>query len=156
MAEITPSGVIVTGAPTDVRANAQLPGTRDVLENIYNDFLDAKQQGKVELGLTFDTWIRNSIEMLEQHRKREIFEQFSMGQIGKAEYEALEEYRAKLVVLLKKSDPSFWDFDQYGIQYIQSDQRHLFRERVGNKDMVVPDRRPVQIKTSSSGKGIIG
>jgi hypothetical protein len=155
MAEITPSGIIVTGAPTNVRASAQPPGTRDVLENMYNDFLDSKQQGKIKLEVSFDTWIRNSVEMLEQHRRQELFEQFSMGQIGKAEYEALEEYRSKLVVMLKKSDASLWGFDQYGIQYIESDQRHLFKERVGRNDMVVPDHRPVHIKTGN-GSGIVG
>ena len=160
MAEITPSGIIVTGAPTDVKATVQVPGTRDVLENMYNDFLDAKQLGPdnhgISLDCTFDTWIRNSIDMLKNHRAREIHEQFSMGQIGKAEFEALDEYRKKLLTLLERCDPRTWGFDQYGVQYIQPSQRHLLKDRVGSNEVVTPDHRPVQIKTSVGGSGIVG
>lgn len=154
MAEITPSGIIVTGAPTDVKASAVVPGTREVLENIYNDFLDAKQKGDISLECTFDTWIRNSIDMLKNHRAREIQEQHVMGQIGRAEFEALDEYRKKLVAVLEKCDPRTWGFDQYGIQYIQQSERHLFKEKVGRNDVVVPDNRPVHISTGNE-RGII-
>jgi hypothetical protein len=92
---------------------------------------------------------------MESRRKEEIFQQYSMGQLGKAEYEALEEYRVKLIALLKKCDPSYYNFDQFGIQYIQADQRHLFKERVGPQELLVPDHRPVHIKTSNKS-GIVG
>ena len=155
MAEITPMGVVVTDAKTDVRGSAEPPGTREVLENSYNDFLDAKQKNDVALDLTFDAWIGMSVRMLKQHRAGELRDQWMIGQIGQAEYDAMEEYRKKLVVILERAEPRSWGFDQYGIQYVQTERRHEFREKVGKQDDVLtPSHRDVHIKTTA-GSGIL-
>lgn len=147
MSETTPLGVTVVGAPTDVGAAAVIPGTREVLENIYNDFLDAKQKKEIALEVKFDTWIRDSLNMLKGHRQQEIRQQYEMGQIGRAEFEALEEFRVKLVKCLERCDPSFWDFDQYGIQYISVADHSLFKERVGKSQGATATHRDIRIKT---------
>lgn len=154
MAEITPLGVKVEGTPTDVRASAVVPGTREVLENIYNDFLDAKQKGELALDATFDGWIASSLKMLKGHRMQEIKDQYSIGQIGRAEYEALEEFRVKLITVLERAEPRFWGFDNYGIQYVQVENRHLYKEKVAQSEMVSAQHRDVKIKTTN-GNGIL-
>jgi hypothetical protein len=155
MAEITPSGIIVTGNPTDVKGSVEIGGTRETLENMYNDFLDYKQVGTIALDVRFDSYIRDTINMLKHGRKQGIYEDYCMGKIGRAVYDTLEEYRLKLIGILEKAEPTFWGFDNYGIQYIQPEQRHLYKEKVGKNEMVVPNHRPVKIKTSMES-GIIG
>jgi hypothetical protein len=154
MAELTPLGVVVTDARTDVRGAVSVPGTREVLENWYNDFLDHKQKGEVALDLTFDAFIGMSINMLKNHRAQELREQWGMGQIGRAEYDALEEYRKKLIVLAERADANSYGFDQYGVQYIQTESRHLFREKVGSNEVLTAQHRDVHIKTSN-GSGVL-
>lgn len=154
MAETTPLGIKVTDALTDVKASAAIPGTREVLENAYNDFLDAKQKNEIGLDMTFDTWVGMSIRMLKGHRAQEIRQQYEMGQIGRAEYDALDEVRKKLVTCLERSTPSSWGFDQYGVQYIQTENRHLYKEKVGASEMVTAQHRDVHIKTTQ-GNGIL-
>lgn len=155
MGERVPDGRVIEGHPTDVKAAAVIPGTRDVLENIYNDFLDAKQKEEIPLDRSFDSWIRASVDMLKRHRKQELREQWEIGSIGRAEYEALEEYREKLTRTLESCNPSGWGFDQFGIQYIRTEDRHLFRERVGKSQLAdimgqaKEEGRPVKIKTGS-------
>lgn len=155
MAETTPLGVIVTDAKTDFKGSPEPPGTREALEIVYNDFLDAKQKNEVELDLTFDAWIGMSVRMLKGHRAQDMREQYLMGQVSRAEYEATEEYRKKLVVILERAEPRSWGFDQYGIQYIQTDRRHEFREKIGKQeDVLTPSHRDIHIKTTA-GNGIL-
>jgi hypothetical protein len=96
-----------------------------------------------------------SVRMLKFHRAQELRDQWMIGQLGRAEYDALEEYRKKMIVILERAEPRSWGFDQYGIQYIQTEHRHEFRERVGKQDDVLtPYRSDVQIKTTA-GSGIL-
>lgn len=154
MAEITPLGIRVDGAPTDVKASASIPGTREVLENSYNDFLDAKFKQEISLDLTFDSWIGMSVRMLKGHRMAEIRDQYSIGQIGRAEYEALDEVRKKLITCLERAEPRSWGFDQYGIQYVPIEQRQKYKEKIGQDEVLTPSARDVKIKTTQ-GNGIL-
>lgn len=154
MAEITPLGVVVADAKTDVKASAEIPGTREVLENSYNDFLDAKFKKQVALDLTFDAWIGMSVRMLKGHRMGEIKDQYEIGQIGRAEFEALEEVRKKLIAVLERCEPRLYDFDQYGIQYVPIENRQDYKARIGKSELLTPSHRDVKIKTSN-GNGIL-
>lgn len=161
MAEITPMGVVVQDAKTDVKAGSiAVPHTREVLENLYNDFLDAKLKDTLEPGkgigmdMKFDTWIGMSVRMLKHHRAAELKQQWEIGQIGRAEYEALEEYRKKLLYVLEHTEPSLYGFDQYGIQYIPIAERAEFKKKIGPNEMLTPSHRDVKIKTSN-GNGIL-
>ncbi len=154
MAEITPLGVVIEDAKTDVKAAAGIPNSREVLENSYNDFLDAKFKKDIALDLTFDAWIGMSIRMLKGHRMGEIKDQYEIGQIGRAEYEALEEVRKKLIAVLEKSDARHYGFDQYGIQYVPIEHRAEYREKIGKDELLTPSHRDVKIK-SSNGNGIL-
>lgn len=160
MAEITPLGVVVQDAKTDVKASAEVPHAREMLELSYNDFLDAKLKDTLEPGkgigmdMTFDTWIGMSVRMLRNHRQNELREQYNIGQIGRAEYEALEEVRKKLLYVLEHATPSLYGFDQYGIQYVPVAERAEYKKKIGKDEVLTPSHRDIKIK-SSNGNGIL-
>jgi hypothetical protein len=160
MAEITPLGVVVQDAKTDVKASAEVPHAREMLEISYNDFLDAKLRDTLEPGkgigmdMKFDTWIGMSVRMLKHHRATELRQQWEMGQIGLAEYEALEEVRKKLLYVLEHATPSLYGFDQYGIQYVPVADRAEYKKKIGKDEMLTPSHRDIKIK-SSNGNGIL-
>lgn len=156
MAEITPLGVVVEDAKTDVKSSAEVPLAREMLEIAYNDFLDAKLQGTLEPGkgvgldMKFDTWIGMSVRMLRNHRQNEIRQQYDMGQIGRAEYEALEEVRKKLIVVYERADPHMYGFDQYGIQYVPVAHRDEYKAKVGANEVLTPSHRDIKIKSGGA------
>jgi len=160
MAEITPLGVVVQDAKTDVKASVAVPHAREMLEISYNDFLDAKLKDTLEPGkgigldMKFDTWIGMSVRMLKHHRASELRQQWEIGQIGLAEFEALEEVRKKLLYVLEHADPSHYGFDQYGIQYVPVAQRDEYKQKIGKDELLTPSHRDIKIK-SSNGNGIL-
>jgi hypothetical protein len=105
--------------------------------------------------MTFDTWIGMSVRMLKHHREAELRQQWEMGQIGRAEYEAMEEYRKKLLYVLERAEPKLYGFDQYGIQYIPIAERAEFKKKIGSNEVLTPSHRDVKIKTSQNGNGIL-
>lgn len=154
MAETTADGRIIHGHPGDVKGEAVVPGSKDVLENSYNDFIDAKELGQIAIGLKFSEWIKNSIDMLEGHRRVEIEQQHQLGQIGRAEADALHEYRIKLVEVLKKSDLS--SFHEYGMDYVDMAVRQLSdAQKRGDIEILKPSHRDIKIKTSQNPGKII-
>lgn len=160
MAEITPLGVVIDDAKTDVKASAAIPHAREMLELSYNDFLDAKLQNSlnpkngIAMEMTFDTWIGMSVRMLKNHRQIELRQQYEMGQIGRAEFEALEEVRKKLIFVLERAEPRMYGFDQYGVQYVPIAQREEYKKKVGKDEVLTPSHRDVKIKTTN-GSGIL-
>jgi hypothetical protein len=156
MAETTPMGVVVEDAKTDVKSSAEVPGTRAMLEIAYNDFLDAKLLETVEPGkgismeTTFDTWLGMAVRMLRNHRQAEIRRDYEMGQIGRAEYEALEEVRKKLLVVYERAEPRSYGFDQYGVQYVPVAHREEYKAKIGPNEVLTPSHRDVKIKTGGA------
>ncbi len=160
MAETTPLGVVIQDAKTDVKASVQVPNTREMLEISYNDFLDAKLKETLEPGkgigmdMTFDTWIGMSVRKMKYDRSKELRDQYDIGQIGRAEYEAMEEVRKKMIYIMERAEPRLYGFDQYGIQYVPVVHRDEFRKKIGSDEVLTPSHRDIKIK-SSNGNGIL-
>lgn len=160
MAETTPMGIVVKDAKTDVKAPVAIPHAREMLEISYNDFLDAKLQNTLDpkkgigMDMTFDTWIGMSVRMLKTHRQAELRQQYEIGQIGRAEFEALEEVRKKLIFVMERAEPRLYGFDQYGIQYVPIAQRAEYKQKIGKDEVLTPSHRDVRIKTTN-GNGIL-
>lgn len=150
MAETTPLGIQVTGHATDIKGSVDLPGTREVLENMYNDFLDYKQVGQIPLDKTFESYIHETLVALQGRWQQDMKEKFWSGQMGRAEYEMWKEMNAKLISILKRADPGTWGFDNYGIQYIQPEMRAEYRKKVGKESPLTESKRDVVIKTSAA------
>jgi len=156
MAEITPLGVVVEDAKTDVKSSAEVPHAREMLEISYNDFLDAKFQNTMDpkkgiaMEMKFDTWLGMSVRTLKERRLVELRQQYEMGQIGRAEFEAMEEVRKKLIVVLERADPHMYGFDQYGIQYVPIAHRDEYKQKVGTNEVLTPSHRDIKIKTGGA------
>jgi hypothetical protein len=118
MGERLPDGRVVTGGPTDVKGKVTLTANekKELKQQMYQDFLSAKQTGKINLEYTFDSWIRDSMEMLKGARKAEIETQRRVGTLSEAEYKALNEVRENMISAIIQMD--FSEFDKYGIQFI--------------------------------------
>lgn len=155
MAESTADGRIIHGHPGDVKGIAVVSDSKEVIETSYNDFIDAKELGQIKIGMKFSEWIRDSIVMLEGHRRQEITEQHLLGQIGQAESDALHEYRIKLIEVLKKADLS--SFHEYGVDYVDMAVRQLSdAHKRGDIEILTPNHRDIKIKTSKTPGKIIG
>jgi hypothetical protein len=120
MAEETPLGIRVEGHPSDVKGSivpfATPRESQKLKDEMYKDFLLAKSQGEIALDYHFQSWVNRSLNMLREHRKRDILSEWEMGKIGKAEYDALEEMRVKMIEAIVHMDLS--DLDAYGIQHL--------------------------------------
>jgi len=150
MSETTPLGVSVSGNPGDVAGSVKsfVPPAemRKLKEEMYSDFLLAKQKADVPLDYPFAKWVRRSLETLENRRKHDIRTEWEMGRIGKAEHDVLEEFRLKMVEAIRKMDVS--DLDQYGIQHLNPQALQMVQAgaRVTEHVEQTPTYRPGVVK----------
>jgi len=140
--EKLPDGRIITGGPTNVKGNVNLNVSeiKALKEQMYQDFLLAKQEGKVTLEYTFDSWLRDSINMLRNVRQADIVTEYKLGKISKSEYDALEEMRVKMISAIIRMD--IRDLDKYGIQHLDPS---IATVRTGG-GLLLPDYRKNKVK----------
>jgi len=149
--EVLPDGRIVTGMPTNVNADVRLTPheLKETKRQMYHDFLEAKQKGQIDLGYTFDSWLRNSLDTLRTIRKADIDTEYKLGKIGKLEHDALEEMRVKLISAILRMDTM--DLDKYGVQYIDPTTAQLLQQQdspvsqVDNR-LLIPQHRKGKVK----------
>lgn len=146
--EKLPDGRIIEGGPTDIKGKITITVNelKTIKKQMYADFLDAKQQGKIELGYTFDSWLRDSINTLRTLRKADIETEWRLGKISKAEFDALEEMRCKMISAILQMNIS--DLDKYGVQHIDPTVSQMLSAQGQPLDsrLLIPTRRKNMIK----------
>ena len=149
--ETLPDGRVIVGGPTDVKARITLTSRelKEIKENMYKDFLGAKQEGKIALSYSFDTWIRDSYNTLKTLRKADIDTEHRLGKISKSEHTALNELREKMMVAIIRMDIS--GLDKYGVQYIDSNIAKVAATQGDPTDnrLLIPNHRKNVIKFKS-------
>jgi len=146
--ERLPDGRIIEGGHTDVKGsiNITISGIKELKQQMYQDFILAKQQGKINLEYTFESWLRDSMNMLRTVRQADIVTEYKLGKISKAEYDALEEMRQKMITAIIRMDIN--DLDKYGISQIDSS---IATVRTGG-GLLIPNYRKNTVKFK---KGVI-
>ena len=146
--EFLPDGRVVEGGSTDVKGRVTLnPNELDGLKaQMYKDFLTAKQEGKIGLSYTFDSWLRDSCNTLRSLRKADLETEYKLGKISKAEFDALDEMRVKMISAIIQMDVS--GLDKYGIQYIDPTFAQIAAGRASTLDnrLLIPSHRKDVIK----------
>ncbi len=137
--EILADGREVEGGATNVRGSIALTPNelRLIKKQMYVDFLNAKQEGKIGLSYTFDSWLRDSCNTLRTLRKYDIETEHKLGKISKAEFDALEEMRVKMDIS---------DLDKYGIQHINPSFSQMVNNSAIDNRLLVPQHRKNIIK----------
>jgi len=140
--EFLPDGRVIEGGSTDVKGRITLNKNEidGVKAQMYQDFLTAKQEGKIGLGYNFDSWLRDSCNTLRSLRKADIETEYKLGKISKAEFDALDEMRVKMISAIIQMDVS--DLDKYGIKFINSSVATV----VAGNDLLIPSHRKDVIK----------
>lgn len=151
--ETTPDGRVIEGVSTDVKGtiNLNVNEMNGIKAQMYKDFLEAKQSGKIGLAYTFDSWLRDSLNTLGSLRKADIETEFRLGKISKVEFDALDELRTKTISGIINMDIS--DLDKYGVQYIDPTVAQVIAgqssSRLDNR-LLIPTHRKDVIKISPS------
>ena len=144
--EVTPSGLIVQGQPLNVNARVTQLSVDTMKRIMYNDFLDAKELAQIPMDYTFDEWVRDSLTCLVHRRRQDVQEDFMMGKLSRAERDALEELRIKMIEVVSLMDTS--DLDKYGVQWVdQSARQYAFMSKgiltpLSRHDVVKPAGTP--------------
>jgi len=147
--ETTPDGRVIEGVSTNVKGTIRLNENElnGIKAQIYKDFLEAKQSGKIGLAYTFDSWIRDSLNTLRTLRRADLETEFRLGKIAKVEFDALDELRTKMISGIIKMDIS--DLDKYGVQYIDPTVAQVVAgqssSRLDNR-LLIPNHRKDVIK----------
>ena len=146
--EFLPDGRVIEGGSTDVKGRIIL--SRNEIDGLkaemYKDFLTAKQEGKIGLGYTFDSWLRDSINTLSSLRKADLETEYKLGKISKAEFDALDEMRIKMISAIMQM--SVADLDKYGVQFIDPTFAQIAAGRAAALDnrLLIPKHRKDVIK----------
>jgi hypothetical protein len=146
--EFLPDGRVVEGGSTDVKGSIVL--NRNEIDGLkaqmYKDFLTAKQEGKIGLGYTFDSWLRDSCNTLRSLRKADLETEYKLGRISKAEFDALDEMRIKMISAIIQMDVA--GLDKYGVQYIDPTFAQMAAGRASPLDdrLLIPNHRKDVIK----------
>ena len=143
--ETLPDGRIIHGQPTNIRAPKPEINVKELKEQMYADFLDAKEMGKIPLMYKFDNWIRDSLKCLREWRKVQIQKDWEAGILSVAGRNYLEEMRVKMIEVIQIMNVS--DKDQYGIQYVDASARNYSFTDGG---ILVPTHRTGVVKPSGS------
>lgn len=116
--ETLPDGREIEGVSTNVRGSIRLNENElnGIKIQMYKDFLEAKQSGKIGLAYTFDEWLRDSINTLKTLRVADLETEYRLGKIAKIEFDALNELRLKMITCIITMYTG--DLDKYGVQYI--------------------------------------
>jgi hypothetical protein len=150
--ETLPDGRVVTGGPTDVKGKITLSQRelKEIKETMYKDFLGAKQEGKIALSYSFDTWMRDSYNTLRTLRKADIDTEHRLGKISKLEHAALNELREKMMIAIMQMDTS--GLDKYGVQYIDSNIAKVAASQGDSTDdrLLIPNHRKNIVKFNSN------
>ena len=149
--ETLPDGRVIVGGPTDVKARITLSPRelKEIKDNMYKDFLTAKQEGKIALSYSFETWMRDSYRTLQSLRKADIDTEHRLGKISKSEHMALNELREKMMAAIIQMDIS--GLDKYGVQYIDSNVARVAATHGDPTDnrLLIPSHRKNVIKFKS-------
>lgn len=146
--EFLPDGRVVEGGSTNVTGKVSLNRYEiDGLKaEMYKDFLTAKQEGKIGLGYTFDSWLRDSCNTLRSLRKADLETEYKLGKISKAEFDALDEMRVKMISAIIQMDVT--SLDKYGVQFIDPTFAQIAAGRASALDdrLLIPSHRKDVIK----------
>jgi len=148
MSEKLSDGRTIVGGPTDVKGKTTLSieELKLIKNNMYRDFLTAKQEGKIALGYSFESWLRDSLNTLRTLRKADIDTEHRIGKISTAEYDALDEMRQKLISAILQMDIS--ELDKYGVQFIDPTIAQVIASQQQPLDsrLLIPNHRKDLIK----------
>jgi hypothetical protein len=156
--ETLKDGRTIEGGPTNVRGGVTVTkaGIKTLKIKMYTEFLQAKQDGKIGLSYTFDEWLKSSVDTLRTLRKYDIDTEMNLGKISRAEHDALDEIRVKMITAIIQMDVS--ELDKYGVQYIDSTAAKIAAgssASVLDNRLLIPTHRKDVIKFKPDAKKII-
>ena len=145
MAEKRADGRVITGGPTDVKGKVTLSSgdKKELKDQMYQDFLTAKQTGKIQIEYKFDSWLRDSVQVLRGPRKTELDMQFQLGTLAESEHKALNELRENMISMIISMDVS--GLDQYGLNYITPTTTEMVNSQTGER-LLIPTHRKGVVK----------